>query len=204
MLHLGENRIRNKVNVLKKVKVDGQWKLCSAIIESDRKLKDRVQVNGRTEVHSEGVYYIEWREDNQRRRQSIANRNLVLEYARLKTLELDAKKAEIAVEANATPGTFVPPSIPSTATTVIHGCILQIEFLVGNVIHDLDEKEAANIAFVNEGCIGVVGLDFHHSAKTRPTNPRWDADQTHSMEPGRPVVSGRSRRLHPVGRPPSC
>jgi len=28
MLHLGENQARNKVNVLKKVKVDGQWKLC--------------------------------------------------------------------------------------------------------------------------------------------------------------------------------
>ena len=114
MLHLGESRTRNKVNVLKKVKVDGKWKLCAAVLERDGKLKDRVRVNGRTEVHSEGVYYIEWREDNQRRRQSIANRNLVLEHARLKTLELDAQKAGIAVEANAAADT-VPPNPPSAA-----------------------------------------------------------------------------------------
>ncbi len=55
MLHLGENRARNKVNVLKKVKVDRQWKLCPAIVEPDGKLKDRVQVNGRAELHNEGV-----------------------------------------------------------------------------------------------------------------------------------------------------
>jgi hypothetical protein len=116
MLHLGENRTRNKVNVLKKVKVDGQWKLCPAVVESDGKLKDRVQVNGRREVHSEGVYYIEWREDNQRRRQSISNRNLVLEHARVKALELDAKKAGIAVEANAIAET-TSTTPPSTAIT---------------------------------------------------------------------------------------
>jgi len=71
MLHLGDNKARNKVNVLKKVKVDGKWKLCPAIVEPGGKLKDRVQVNGRAEVHNEGVYYIEWREDGQRRRQSV-------------------------------------------------------------------------------------------------------------------------------------
>jgi hypothetical protein len=38
------------------------------------------------------------REDDQRRRPSISNRSLVLEHARLKALELDAKKAGIAVE----------------------------------------------------------------------------------------------------------
>ena len=44
MLHLGDNKARNKVNVLKKVKVDGKWKLCPAIVEPGGKLKDRVQV----------------------------------------------------------------------------------------------------------------------------------------------------------------
>jgi hypothetical protein len=66
MLHWGANESRTKVNVLKKVKVDGQWKLCPAVVEPDGKLKDRVQVNGHVEVHSEGVYYIEWRENGQR------------------------------------------------------------------------------------------------------------------------------------------
>ena len=114
MLHLGENRVRNKVNVLKKVKIDGQWKLCPAVLEADGRLKDRVQVNGRTQVHSEGVYYIEWREDNQRRRQSISNRTLVLEHARLKALELEAKKAGITVEADAIVGSVVPSSLASS------------------------------------------------------------------------------------------
>ena len=102
MLHLGATKARNQVNVLKKVKVEGQWKLCPVVVESDGKLKDRVQINGSAEVHSEGVYYIEWSEDGQRRRQSISNRNLVLEYVRLKAVELDAKSAGIAVGANAT------------------------------------------------------------------------------------------------------
>jgi hypothetical protein len=87
MLHLGENRARNKLNVLKKVKVDGQWKLCPAVLEADGKLKDRVQINGRAEVHNKGVYYIEWRENGRRLRQSVPNRNHVLERARLKALE---------------------------------------------------------------------------------------------------------------------
>lgn len=95
MLHSGANGARTKVNVLKKVKVDGKWKLCPVVVEPSGKLKDRVQVNGRAEVHNEGVYYIEWREDGQRLRQSVPNRNHVLEQARLKALELDAGKAGI-------------------------------------------------------------------------------------------------------------
>jgi hypothetical protein len=60
MLHLGDaNATRTKVNVLKKGKVEGQWKLCPVIVEAGGKLKDRVQVDGRVEVHSEGVYFIE-------------------------------------------------------------------------------------------------------------------------------------------------
>jgi len=47
MLHLATNGTRTKVNVLKKVKVAGQWKLCPVIAEAGGKLKDRVQVNGR-------------------------------------------------------------------------------------------------------------------------------------------------------------
>ncbi len=89
---------RTRINVLKKVKINGQWKLCSAVAESSGRLKDRVRVNGHTEIHPEGVYYIEWRENNQRRRQAVPNRNEVLEHARLKALKLDARKAGIEVE----------------------------------------------------------------------------------------------------------
>jgi len=44
MLHLATNGSGTKVNVLKKVKVGGQWKLCPVIAEAGGKLKDRVQV----------------------------------------------------------------------------------------------------------------------------------------------------------------
>src|SRR5262249_1056602 len=112
MLHLGDNKARNKVNVLKKVKVDGKWKLCPAIVEPGGKLKDRVQVNGRAEVHNEGVYYIEWRKDGQRLRESVANRNHVIERARLKALELDARTAGIHID-----GKPAPPK-PSTIAMI--------------------------------------------------------------------------------------
>ncbi|HEX4031424.1 MAG TPA: hypothetical protein VHX20_13725 [Terracidiphilus sp.] len=49
--------------MLKKVRTSRGWKLCPVVRESDRRLCDRVRINGRTETRGEGVYYIEWRED---------------------------------------------------------------------------------------------------------------------------------------------
>jgi hypothetical protein len=81
--------LRKRVNVLKRIKVDGKWKLYPAVVEPSRKLKDRVRVHGRLETHLEGSYCIEWREDGKRRRLSIPQRHQVLERARLKSLELE-------------------------------------------------------------------------------------------------------------------
>jgi len=64
MLHLGTDGSRTKVNVLKKVKVNGQWKLCPVIAEASSKIECRS--TARPEVHNEGVYYIEWRKHGQR------------------------------------------------------------------------------------------------------------------------------------------
>jgi integrase len=86
---------RTSVNVVKKVKVNGQWKFCPVVVESTGRLKDRVLVNGRSEAHPEGVYYIEWRDNGRRRRQAIPNRLDVMERARLKALELEATKEGI-------------------------------------------------------------------------------------------------------------
>jgi len=114
MLYLGENpSAKTRVNVLKKVKVNGAWKLCPVVVEPSGKLKDKVRINGRTEVHTEGIYYIEWRENQQRRRQAVLNRHEVLEQARLKALELDAKKAGIEVAASS-------PSIRATPPVLSH------------------------------------------------------------------------------------
>src|SRR6266481_243850 len=52
MLHSGASAgSRTRINILKKVKVKGQWKLCSVVPEASGRLKDRERVNGRTEVH---------------------------------------------------------------------------------------------------------------------------------------------------------
>jgi hypothetical protein len=60
--------------------------------EANGRLRDKVRVNGHIETHDEGVYYIEWREDGQRRRKAIPNHAEVLYRARLKALELEARQ----------------------------------------------------------------------------------------------------------------
>ena len=49
-----------RVNILKKIKVDGAWKLMPAVLEPNGRLKDKVRIGGSIETHSEGTYYIEW------------------------------------------------------------------------------------------------------------------------------------------------
>ena len=49
-------------NILKKVRISQGWRLCPVVRETNGRLRDRVRVGGRVEVHAEGVYYLEWRE----------------------------------------------------------------------------------------------------------------------------------------------
>ena len=91
------DRLGACVNVLKKVRTNGGWKLCPVVREANGRLRDRVRVNGRTEVHSEGVYYLEWREAGRRLREAVPNHAEVLERARLKSLELEARRAGAAL-----------------------------------------------------------------------------------------------------------
>ena len=81
------------VNVLKKVRTSGGWRLCPVVREANGRLRDRVRISGRTEIHPEGVYYLEWRQDGRRLREAIPNSAEVPERARLKSLELEARKA---------------------------------------------------------------------------------------------------------------
>jgi integrase/recombinase XerD len=46
-----------RVNILKKIKLDGAWKLMPAVLEPNGRLKDRVRIGGSIEIHSEGTYY---------------------------------------------------------------------------------------------------------------------------------------------------
>jgi hypothetical protein len=52
----------HRVNILKKVKVGKTWNFYPAVVEPS-KLRDKVLVCGKVEVHPEGCYYIEWRKD---------------------------------------------------------------------------------------------------------------------------------------------
>ncbi|HEY6305606.1 MAG TPA: site-specific integrase [Candidatus Angelobacter sp.] len=107
-----------RVNILKKVKVNGIWKLCPAVMEPNGKLKDRVKVNGHIEVHTEGVYYLEWRDQGQRVRESVRDRADVLRRARLKALQLDTGEAGTVIAATASgEGRIlsIPPARLSTA-----------------------------------------------------------------------------------------
>jgi integrase/recombinase XerD len=82
-----------RVNILKKVRVDGIWKLLPVVTEPNGKLKDKVRVNGTVEVHPEGSYYIEWWEGSKRKREAVPNRDQVLHHANRKALLLQAAHA---------------------------------------------------------------------------------------------------------------
>ena len=79
----------DRVNLIKKVKVDGSWRFAPVVPEPNGRLKDKVRINGNVETHSEGAYYIEWRERGKRCRVSVAREEAVAE-ARKKAVELQA------------------------------------------------------------------------------------------------------------------
>jgi integrase/recombinase XerD len=56
----------DRVNLIKKIKIDGSWRFAPVIAEPNGRLKDKVRINGQVEVHSESAYYIEWRERGKR------------------------------------------------------------------------------------------------------------------------------------------
>jgi integrase len=84
----------NRVNILKKIKVGKNWNLYPAVIEPNGKLREKVRVQGKVEVHPEGFYYIEWWQDG-RKREQIKDRAEVLDRARRKAIELQANRAGI-------------------------------------------------------------------------------------------------------------
>ena len=87
----------NRVNIVKKARVNGTWNFYPAVIESNGKLKDKIRVRGAIEVHSEGAYYLEWREGKRRVREPVAERTEVLDRARRKRLEIQAVLAGLLI-----------------------------------------------------------------------------------------------------------
>jgi integrase/recombinase XerD len=80
----------NRVNVLKKVRINENWKLAPVVEKQGKIVRDHVLVSGNDEHHSEGQYYLEWYQADQRRRQSVGGFDAMLEAARRKSVELEA------------------------------------------------------------------------------------------------------------------
>jgi hypothetical protein len=87
----------HRVNIVKKIKVDGTWNFYPAVVESNGKLKDKVRIKGTVEVHPEGAYYLQWREGKSRFREPVPDRTDVLDLARRKYLEIEAAKACVLI-----------------------------------------------------------------------------------------------------------
>lgn len=79
----------DRVNLIKKIKVGATWRFAPVVAEPNGRLKDKVRINGIVETHTEGAYYIEWRERGKRCRVSVAREDAVDE-ARKKAVELQA------------------------------------------------------------------------------------------------------------------
>jgi integrase/recombinase XerD len=79
----------DRVNLIKKIKVDGSWRFAPVVPEPNGRLKDKVRINGTVETHTEGAYYIEWRERGKRCRVSVPREDALAE-ARKKAVELQA------------------------------------------------------------------------------------------------------------------
>jgi len=82
-----------RVNVLKKVLVNENWKFVPVLERSGKIVRDHVVISGQDEHHPEGNYYIEWYEGaKSRRKESVGIFENVLEAARRKSIELHARK----------------------------------------------------------------------------------------------------------------
>ena len=84
-----------RVNVLKKVRVNGSWKLASVLERNGKIIRDHVLISGNDEHHPEGGYYLEWYQEGKRRRKAVGDFSEVIEAARRKSIEVNAQKAGI-------------------------------------------------------------------------------------------------------------
>ena len=122
----------NRVNILKKVKVGKNWNLYPAVVEPNGKLRDKVRVRGKLELHPEGYYYIEWWQDG-RKREQIKDRAEVVDRARRKALELEANRAGIETLVTA----------PAVAVAVVNAAVKSNMFAPISVVAAMAFKSAA-------------------------------------------------------------
>ena len=91
LAHKNAPEYADRVNLIKKIKVEGSWRFAPVVPELNGRLKDKVRINGQVEVHAEGAYFIEWRERGKRCRSSVTREDAV-DQARRKAIELRAIK----------------------------------------------------------------------------------------------------------------
>ena len=88
-----------EVNLTKRVQTPLGWRYCRVLLSANGRVKpDVVVVNGKEERHSEGAYYLEWREGSKRVRLSVGKDAADASARRLrKEAELNAVNNGIAV-----------------------------------------------------------------------------------------------------------
>ena len=45
----------DRVNIVKKIKLQNQWRFAPVVFEPNGRLKDKVRINGQIEIHAEGA-----------------------------------------------------------------------------------------------------------------------------------------------------
>jgi integrase/recombinase XerD len=112
-----QKQYANRVKILKYVKVGDAWRFANVIERSGRIVRDHVVIAGRDEQHTEGTYYLEWYElDNRRRRKAVPNFSELIEEARRKSIEVEAMRAGVmAPPANVAPGVSTARTRVTTA-----------------------------------------------------------------------------------------
>ena len=101
----------DRVNIVKKIKLQNQWRFAPVVFEPNGRLKDKVRINGQIEIHAEGAYYLEWRVNGDRKRERVAKEDAV-DQARRKAVELEAGKHGIALAGALKPGVSERASEP--------------------------------------------------------------------------------------------
>jgi len=86
----------NRVKILKYIKVGETWRFANIVERNGKIVRDHVTILGRDEHHTEGTYYLEWYEiDNRRRRKAVPNFADVAEQSRRKAIEVEAMRAGV-------------------------------------------------------------------------------------------------------------
>ena len=105
---MASNTYSDRVNIIKYVKHAGRWRFAPVVRRPTGNIHwDNVLIDGTPQLHPEGKYFIEWREDGVRRRKSVGNipSDILAEAQRQRAL-LDAKAAGIEVaESESKPAT---------------------------------------------------------------------------------------------------